>query len=546
VEEEYRDIKPKPDLFERKSVQWTLFGLIPALVFVLVCAGIRVSQYGIDHTILVFGDDVLVSGRPAAIRLSLMADDGRFFLPEELTGFLKKGDERHLLFGGPVLDRGQALGRDFKVPKIPSGEYELELDIHFDKRQRKVRAPVRIVGKAPPESLTVPGDTKLETPLATVIKGETEVQALPEDRGAPTGIESVVFVRTVSDQGTPFSTDLEMRLSGQKAPLKEKTDTLGLLAMTVKPMELSIPIRVSGARKRDEAPETSKPDASAKDVDAGDDEDKDAYLYPHVVYSGISATLNNPVAAAGDPVSLTVEQVSNGGPLYVDLFHEGRLVSASSGWLSGQRAAIDVKPTLPGLYRLQLSTTPFSADKAVAVRHFYVLDDAEDLVDGLRRVLERLTASERDGAWARAVLEMPLERTQGFKPALAAAFALSRLYTGHRTPARLVSSRLEDDQELNEFKDGFQRMVMVAIIALGLGVSLLVALFAYTAFQRQQRISQMILSEPEDSEESDEWTPPAIKGGAWRMAVQGAILLFIVLGAFVAIALLVDTLTWRS
>jgi hypothetical protein len=546
VEEEYRDIKPKPDLFERKSVRWTLFGLIPALVFVLVCAGIRVSQYGIDHTILVFGDDVLVSGRPAAIRLSLMADDGRFFLPEELTGFLKKGDERYLLFGGPVSDRGQALGRDFKVPKIPSGKYELELDFHFDKRQRKVRTPVNIVGKAPPESLAVPSDTKIETPLATVIKGETEVQALPEDRGTPTGIESVVFVRTVSDQGTPFSTDLEMRLPGLEAPLKEQTDTLGLLAMTVKPMELSIPIRVSGARKRDEAPKTSKPDASAKDVDAGDDEDKDAYLHPHVVYSGISATLNNPVAAAGDPVSLTVEQVSNGGPLYVDLFHEGRLVSASSGWLSGQRAAIDVKPTLPGLYRLQLSTTPFSPDKALAVRHFYVLDDGEDFVAGLREVLARLTESERDGAWARAVLEMPLERAQGFKPALAAAFALSRLYNGHRAPARLVSSRLKDDQELNEFKEGFQRMVMVAIIALGLGVSLLVALFAYTAFQRQQRISQMILSEPEDSEESDEWSPPAIRGGAWRMAVQGAILLFIVLGAFVAIALLVDTLTWRS
>ena len=51
---------PKPDLFDRKPVRIGLFVVIPAVIFVLVCAGIRVSQYGINHTIVVVGQQQLL------------------------------------------------------------------------------------------------------------------------------------------------------------------------------------------------------------------------------------------------------------------------------------------------------------------------------------------------------------------------------------------------------------------------------------------------------------------------------------------------------
>ncbi len=548
MDKEYKDIKPKPELFERGWVRWTLFGLIPALVFVLVSAGIRVSQYGIDHTVLVYGDDVLVSGRPAAIRVSLMADDGRFFLPEALEGFLVRGKERHLLFGGPVSDRGQALGRDFKVPAIESGKYELELDIRFDKRRRKVHAPVTVVAAPPKEALNVPADTQLETPIASVKKGEIEVQALPEDRGAPTGLTSVMFLRTLDAAGKPVSIPLEMGLFDGEDTIQEPTNRLGVLGIPVKPRELAMPIRVTGSRAADAPAALAVTDgglSSQEVADGGRTEPEDAVMYPNVVYSGISASVDTPLAIRGEPISVTVEQIAKGGPLYVDLFYEGRLVKAASGWLSGQKAAIDVKPELPGIYRLQLSTTPFSADKGVAVRHFYVLDEGETRIHGLRAILETLGHSERDGAWAEAVLAMPLEQKSGYTPELAAAFALSRLYKGHRSPPNLVSSRREDDRELNAFKAEFQRMVMLAIIAIGLGVSLLITFFAYTAYRRQQQLSQMIISGLDD-EETAETPHGRDRRSAARMVIQGAILFLIVLGAFVSIAILVDTLSWRG
>lgn len=545
-------VRPKPDLLDRPAVRWTLFGIIPALVFVLVSAGIRVSQYGIDHTVLVFGDPVLVSDRPAAIRVSLMADDGRFFLPERLTGRLVRGEKRHLLFDGAVSDRGMVLGRELRVPPLPPGRYTLELDIRFDKRRRTVRANVQVVDRPPEEHLEVPDDTKLGCPAPRVLKGEAEVQVFTEDRGAPTGISSDVFLRTLDRNGEPVSVPLSLTVGGDGKPLSRRTDRFGLLRLEVRPAALDIPLTVSGARKVEEADGAVGEDVvndqnkEKNSNDAGPPPDRP--LLPNVVYSGIAATVDKPLTPLGEPIVVSMEQVSSGGPVFADLFHEGRFVKASSGWLTGQEAAMRVKLDFPGLFRMQLSTSAMGAGKGVAVRHFYVLKKGEDPDEGLKTLLKRLENSEKDGAWAKAVLKMPLETLSGPELQELAAFVLSRLYQGHREPDRLISSRKEDDAELNAFKERFQRSVMLAIIALGLAVSLLIGLFALTAHRKQQRISKMIL---EDSEELDgdpkDWAvTDGLGHSKSRLLVQGAILFFIVLGAFIAIALLVDTITWGS
>ena len=120
-------VGPPREMFERRGVRLTVFVLVPAVIFVLICAGIRISSYGINHTILVFGQKELVLGRPAAIRIALMSDSAEFFLPTGMTGHLVRGDERHLLFDGPVSDQGYALARNFRVPQMALGPAELEL-----------------------------------------------------------------------------------------------------------------------------------------------------------------------------------------------------------------------------------------------------------------------------------------------------------------------------------------------------------------------------------------------------------------------------------
>jgi hypothetical protein len=198
--------------------------------------------------------------------------------------------------------------------------------------------------------------------------------------------------------------------------------------------------------------------------------------------------------------------------------------------------------------RVQLTTSAFMPGPAVAVRHFYSLAEKEDMSDGLRKILDKLSlSSESDRKWAEALLRMEHNREGSFDRIQAAAFALARLYKGHHKVPTLISSRRDDDKELGAFKTRFQRLIMLAIIALGFGVALLIVLMALQARRRDQRMTQMILAEDERSKADSDYTDTAVgtPAEARRNALfQGVVLFLIILGAFIAIAVLVDTMTW--
>ena len=553
MKDPYPEFSTQKDLFDRRGVKLVLFVLIPGMIFALVSAAIRVSEYGIDHTILVFGDRTWVANHPAAIRISLMADDGRFFLPEKITAFLKQKARRHLVYNDAVGDRGDAVAVNMEVPELTPGEYVLELDIRFDERRRTIEIPVRVVDEPPEESLEIPQDSREKKHIDRLSLGEQVARLFTEDRGAPTGITSTAFLRIEDADGTPVERTVDYTISDKS--MSKETDRLGLLAMSLDVGGLSLPVRVAGATQK------GAPRGDAGVEDAGVAE-TGASFYPNVVYSGLSLSIHTPIAPLESRIKVTLEQVSSGGPVYANLFHDGRFVQGSSGFLSGRNAVMEIRPETPGLYRLQVATAAIGVGDGVAVRHFYVSGPDEEPVDGLRNILARirnreprsleesighLEAGDADKAWAAAVLGMDLRRG-GFDVQKAAAFALSRLYNGHRHPAQLISSRLEDDKELTAFKTKFQRMMMVAIIALGLGVCCFIGLFALAAHKRQQRISLMIMEADADDggDEADDWSDWTGYKSTGRVLIQGAILFFIVLGAFVAIALLVDTLTWRA
>lgn len=549
MSEQGENFSSKPDLFDRRWIKWTLFVLMPALVFVLVSAGIRVSQYGIDHTILVFGDRTVVAGRETALRISLLADDGRFFLPEHLTVRLARKETQHVVFDDAVSDRGAALGVNFELPALPEGSYELQLDVRFDNKRRIVRAPIQVTAAPPDELLTIPEDATEVGTFPVLVKDGIEIRLFEDDRGTPTGLASTIYIQTLDKDGRPASAPLAMVLPWRGAEILEReTDKLGLFAMTLSPPALDARIQVKGAHYKSSSPSVEPPQnthpltASTPEIeDAGvQSEAPPKVLAPKLIYTGISALVTEPISSLGNPVEVIVEQISNGGAVYADLYHDGRLVQASSGWISGNRAKIQIKPKKSGLYRLQLYTTPIDPGNAVAVRHFYVTNGDENAVFALRLLLQKCAAQESDRPWAEAMEALPLEQG-GYEVQKAAAFLLARLYRGHRHPESLVSSRREDDAELGAFKGEFQRMIMIAVIALGLGVSCFVGLCALAAHRRQQQMTRMILSDGEDG-----LFPNSEGKGSGRMVLQVLILLLIVLGAFVSIAVLVDTMTWMQ
>jgi hypothetical protein len=546
MSDEQTELAVRPDLLERKSVRWMLFVVVPAVVFVLVCAGIRVSTYGIDHTILIFGEDRLVAGWPTAIRITLVSDDGHYFLPTRVSGYLVRGDERHSLFDGSVTDEGYALARNFRVPKLAPGPAELELKINFADKRRVVRAHVEVFGEPPPEKLEIPDDVPASRHPG-ILKDKNRIDVFTDDRGAPTGLTSVLYIRAVDEAGAPAEIPIEMEYPGKKNGEFEsrsfRTDRLGLWGMPLKPLELGSPLKIEGSR--------SLTRASDESVDGGMVvEAEDAYLYPLVVYGGITAVLHNQLVMSKVPLRASASQISAGGPIYADVYHRGRLVQSASAWTRGSTASFDILPLMPGLNRVQFTTTTLAPGRTVAVRHFYAIKEGEDLTDALRMILKQLESSSIDGKWARAVQALPLERGVGYDRRLAASFFLSRLYAGHRATPMLVSSRSEDDAELSAYKKRFQRGIMIAIILLGFGVALLIALLAFASFRQQQRITMMILSEDDTENVSngdDNWVTDSGAGTAnRRLYLQGIVLFLIILGAFASIALLIDVMSWSS
>ena len=542
-----KSIEGHEDLFDRRWVRLGLFIVIPAMIFALICVGIRVSQYGIDHTIVVLGQRQLLADSPAAIRVTLIADGEGFFQPERITGHLVRGEERHLLFDGAVHDAGYALARNFKVPQISAGPAILEMDIRFDEKRRIVRANVEVAVDLPREDLTVPSDVKLYDMKIRAGTDGNLAQALTEDRGAPTGLSSVVFLRTTDSTGRPVSVPLELGipgagLSSEMIEEKHRTDNLGLTALMVKPVDLDYPIKVLGARSRE-------PSAAAHDEIVDSSAGKqvgEAYLFPRVVYGGLNAVVHNPIASRNEAVKVNVRQITRGGPIYSDLYSRGRWIHASSDWVSGDGSArLTFRPSVTGPIRLQLTNSALGPGRSVAVRHLYILDENEDFNDGLRAVLGML-GGEDDGPWARAVLSRSLESGVGFDRRLLGAFSLSRLYAGHHIVERLINSRSEDDAELSEFKTGIQRAVMLIILLLGIAVAVVIGLISSRSRQRQERITMMILNDCDEDDTAPSNGAGLSRGSRARTILQGLALLLIIVGAFASIAILIDTITWGN
>lgn len=534
------------DLFDRTWVKVGLFGAVPLVIFALVCAGIRVSQLGVDHTVLVLGQRQLPAGAPAAARVTLIEDGAGFVLPTRLEARLVRGEQRQALWGGPVEDPGDAAAVNFGVPAWPPGPAVLELEIRFGERHRLVRAEVEIVERPPPEELVVPADTRLDGEPSRVDLAGNALEAFTEDRGAPTGLTSVLFLRARDRSGAPVSTPVGLRLPGADpdGTSEERTDRLGLAALPIRPLDMGFPVTVFGGREWIAAADAA--DGGPDDTPAAQGAGGTAPLLPTIVFNGITASVHAPIARRDEPIRVTVSQVARGGAIYLDLFREGRWIWAGSAPCTASGAArIDLRPPVSGLLRLQVTGSALMPGATVAVRHLYVLDRDEQPTAGLREILGRLESSPIDGRWARAALALPLETGAGFDRELAAAFALSRLYRGHGATDELVSSRREDDRELATFKGAFQQGVMIVILLIGLGVAGLIGTIALQAHRRQERITAMITADGDDGSGTEGWiTDVGAREGRRRLLLQGLVLLVIVLGAFASIALLVATMAW--
>ncbi|MBN2339918.1 MAG: hypothetical protein JXX29_23490 [Deltaproteobacteria bacterium] len=564
--EEFND---SPDLFEKMWVKVLLFVLIPGAVFVLISAGIRVSQYGIEHTIVVLCQKQLVSGSTGAMRVTLIDDNAGFFLPERISAVLEKNAKRYPLFDGEVLETGVAVSRNFELPLLKSGPAVMEIQVYFDKQRRVIRKPVSIVGSSPKPRFAVPSDTKPDIIVAKASDGAHFVRVYTEGRGAPSGLSSLLFVQTTDSDGNPVESDYRLALptfskkDKKSNVISGRTGRFGLDAFPIQPLDLHYPITVEstedvgdarGGIDTDIAPDTDS-GTDAKDTDSGEDSDGKSevqkapqILAPPVVYSGMKVDFASPLVAEGEPIVAKVQQISGGETVYLDVFKGGQWLYSTSGWVGAEGTAeIRFDAPADGVLRIQVTNSPMQFTRNVAVRHVYVMDGAEDYRAAFQMIAAMGKGTTHHDAWLASVSAQLQQEKAPEDINLLTAFALSRLYQGHSELPVLVSSRKEDDAALNAFKATFQTGLMVAILLLGAAVAVLITVIAWQSIKRQQRVTQMIMDDNSADEVLGDDVPDlsvAAKTSRLSQWIQIGTLFLVVISAFFAIGLLVMTLSW--
>ncbi|MCP4679021.1 MAG: hypothetical protein GY854_26725 [Deltaproteobacteria bacterium] len=472
--------------FDYRGVQLTLLIVVPAVAAVLLGAGLRVASYWNDEMLIVHGQRQLVAGWPSAMRFTLMNNDSvdiDLIKPARITGHLVRGEHRTLLFDGPVAHKHDSVPRNFKVPSMTPGPAQIELAVELEGKRRHFRMDVEILSQPPPEATAIAGDAFARTEGYKVALGESEIALFTEDRAAPLGLESTVFLRVTDDLSDPREIGLAVELPDSTGMANTRricrTDSLGLIALPIRPIGIRPPLTALGA---------IYVNADFEPLSSGTTEEiTDASLYPEVMQSGISVAIAEPIVRAGEPLRLTISSMANRGPIHIDLFHRGRLAQAFTTIIDGTETDIELKSTVSGLIRVRLTDNALVAESDVASRNIYVLKDGEDVDQGLARVLHMLADSGRDTQWARVALALVEERETGIDRQRAAAFSLSQIDAGRHGPDVLLHSRKEEREKHAALTAWFQGASLTALLLLVLGIALQVGTMAMGGYRRRQR-----------------------------------------------------------
>ena len=565
------------DLFDRRWVKALLFLFIPGAIFILISAGIRVSQLGIDHTIVVMCDKKLVSGSSGAMRLTLIDDNSGFFLPERVAARLSQNGQTQTLFDDEVLASGYAVSRNFEVPKFKTGPATLEIAVYFDGQTRLIRKKIKIVQQLPKTKLAYPSDVKPDVIVATAKSGEATIRVYPEGRGAPAGLPSLLFVQAVDDSTRPVSSPYQLQLpvfrKGEEPKnISGNTDAFGLDAFVIQPTDLHYPIKVMQKEVESPEPPPDTETAASDDTEAvtGTDASRDsvnnsdsdsaslpaAPLTPTVVFSGMKMDFKTPLVDHGDPMEIQLQQISGNEPVYLDIFKDNQWLHSETGWANAEgKATFTISAPENGVLRIQASSSPLQYTRNIAVRHIYIKAKGETNRDVLGK-LQRRQKSDVHRNWLGAVLKSKnIETSESSRLRLLAAFSLSRLYHGHSPLPQLLSSRRDDDTALNAFKRDFQIGLTVAILLLGFSVAVLITVIAIQTSRKQKALTKMILDGADDdvgeiAAETDDGNEPfsgrPVQTGRFATWIQIGTLFLVILAAFTAIALLVLTLSWNQ
>jgi len=535
----------KPWMWKTASIVFAVY------IFGLVAVYIFVAGRSVDFSYTVAGQDEVVVGEPAALRVGVYdIFRGQFVPTSQVDVTLVRGDERAELYTGRTTATGFA-DVNLQVPAVEPGEASWHITFHPPELEPKsIEVPVRLIAPSahdpkgpfaeaamevrPAEAASKPGVPPREG------TGPVLLDLVAEGGAAADGLRSLYFVQaTDRATGKPVAAEVKLELvKGMldgEPPNRVKTHAggLGYLAM--------VPI---GSQKWKLTTETKAEDGQVLT--------SERELVVESRAKQFAMVLNRPIWTGDHNLELGVRTLHRSGVLWADVYSDGR-------WQSGEAAGIGTegggfslrRPTSLEsgdlrLMRVQVYGAALAPGEAADVRVVVAPPPTMEA----RAVLERLLRLAVDAGVrpkaAQGVLDAGWVATGSDKDVEAAiSFWLSLLPVSVEQPALLFDSQKMDRGKLKDDKNDLKEPVSWLLGLSGALALLIVFYVVMVNVLKVRRESEAMVAELGDLEGDDADDEGTRKGLAASnlgrfdavfqiIIVMGTLFLF-----FVAIVLLV-------
>lgn len=551
-------------LLDWKPARWALIYGLPAVTCLLAGAAIYVSRMGVEQDVHLLAQETWVAGRKSAVRVVAYDSTGqpvsKIFAALSLEG---EGQEPVEL-GSTGIVGVPALDLEVQAPSWPDGSYDLVVSVETPAADETIRTPIKIVSEPPdfgvlhlprpPPDRTGPSLTKGEV-------GDVTVELLPRGAGLVPNLANILFLRTTKSDGSPISTQVGLTLIsgalGEPLPDSVTTDELGLAVLSLYPQSNDLAVEVS-------LPELAHAEAGSaaldgglgvdggvSTVDGGADADVEASqplakLYVPTTPAQLVMRADRPTVEASEPIDVRLQSLHSARPVYVDGYGgNGRWVAAKTGRFQRSKAQVRLSGLPAGVALVQAYTATLEVGYGYAAHHVFVQESGRDEESTLVAIAEALRERDVEVEYVNALLDRGLLRkTRRFE--LTAAFLLSRLDRGYRTPPLRVSSQSVRSAELAQFQSSFRLRISIAIGILGLLVAGLLA-YSFTLAAWRARAQRKMMEADLGADENELYVtsmgrPVGLE--RFRVVMQIALMVGVVAAGFLLIAVLVSTLYW--
>lgn len=503
----------------------------------LMAGGLIISQLDAREGLHVFGGATWRPGQPTVLRVGLKdLRSGRFSTAPPLTAHLLDAEGQPLAepqlisdYAGPFVSGPVTLPRDLRGP--------FTLRLTGEGEHGPLSAEARLT--AAPAPLTWPLPLPKAAPEPKTDEGPLRLDIYPADQVLPGDLPTTLVARIIDEDKAPVDTTLAVTLKRPEGsrvaiPSSLQTDRSGLAWLAAWPARPQLEFELAVEHPPLPPGAQGPPHRSAATRTLVD------------TPTQFTASFGDPIRRPGAALAVTARSLHRQGPIFADLYVEGRWIRSSGGQLEDGQAQIpltlpEALPQDPALAWIQVYNTLYQPGRARGGR--WLLITARPLDEAARALAERLKAAGVEAAYVDHLLKLEGFPDAGDEAQRVTRFLLGRLARPEGDPTLIADSARSAQLQVQLLKERWMSRMIVALVISGLIVFMAVAFILWrNGLQVQAGFASVQAEGGEDDEDLDD---SLLYSGTRRRIVWGAIYMFGVLAVFIAaLVQLLTTIRW--